>query len=101
MTIPRILAVVFGIAVCLPSASAIQTPETRTLDASEADRALEHDWLFQAMGEPLLPRAEKEIVWARELAKRLAGRRQVPDLSTELRELEDLEKILLISRKRY
>ena len=45
-------------------------PEPRTLTAEEAARASQRDWLFQAMGKPLLPRAAKEIGWARELAKR-------------------------------
>ena len=48
-----------------------RTPETRTRTAEEAARVLGRDWLFQAMGEPLLDRAVKEITWARELAGRL------------------------------
>ncbi len=74
------------------------TPETRTLPAEQARRVLEDDWLYQAMGEPLLPRARREIVWARELAARLAGggpeTRATVDLSRELAELAALEKRL-------
>ncbi len=71
-----------------------RTPETRSLTAEESVRALERDWLFQAMGQPLLSRAEAEIGWARELAARLSRLRQAPELSAELRELDDLEKQL-------
>ena len=35
-------------------------------------QTLQRDWLFQAMGEPLLLRTAKEIQWTRELAERLA-----------------------------
>ena len=49
-----------------------RTPETRTLTAEEASQAMEQDWLFQAMGEPLAERAAKEIDWARQLAERLS-----------------------------
>lgn len=58
-----------------PAPGVPQTPETRTLSPEEAGQALERDWLFQAMGEPLLPRAAKEIGWARDLAARLARQR--------------------------
>ena len=85
-------AVLFLVAVCVPSARAEPTPDTRTLTAEEAARALERDWLFQAMGEPLLSRAAQEIAWARELAERLARAREAPDLSAELNELDVLEK---------
>jgi hypothetical protein len=67
------------------------TPATRTLSAQEAALALEHDWLFQAMGEPLLERAGKEITWTRELAGRLSRQPNAPDLTVELRELALLE----------
>jgi len=82
----------FAVAVGVPSASAgnvpvdkgeARTPETRTLTAEEAAAALKRDWLFQAMGEPLLDRAEKEIAWARELAERISRRRRTQDLSAE------------------
>ncbi|NQT53781.1 hypothetical protein HQ576_17120, partial [bacterium] len=61
------------------------TPVTRTLSPAEAADALERDWLFQAMGEPLAQRAAKEVRWARELAQRL-------DAAAELAELAALEK---------
>jgi hypothetical protein len=59
-----------------------RTPETRTLTAQEASQAMERDWLFQAMGEPLEQRAIKEIDWAWELAERLARHTKAPDLSS-------------------
>ena len=71
-----------------------KTPETRTLTEAEAAAAIEHDWLFQAMGETLLQRAAKEIGWARELARRLTRGDRAPDLSVELAELDALEKRL-------
>jgi hypothetical protein len=89
------------VAMCVPPAVAgnlplprgeARTPETRTLTAQEAAQALENDWLFQAMGEPLLDRAAKEVGWARQLAERLSRQAQAPDLSAELKELEALEK---------
>ncbi len=88
------LAIVLSITVCVSSARAAETPETRTLTAEEAARALERDWLFQAMGEPLPTRAAKEIGWARELAERLDRQRPAPDLSAERAELDRLEKRL-------
>jgi len=71
-----------------------RTPETRTLTEEEATRVLERDWLFQAMGEPLLDRAAKEIGWARELVARLSRCQRAPDVSAEQRELDILEKRL-------
>ncbi|HUU23613.1 MAG TPA: hypothetical protein VM389_13860 [Phycisphaerae bacterium] len=70
------------------------TPETRTLGAVEAEDALQRDWLFQAMGEPLAARAAKEIAWARELAARLAAKALAPELSAELAELAAIERRL-------
>ncbi len=89
---PILLAL--SIAASMVEVSAGQTPETRALTAEEAAGILERDWLFQAMGEPLLPRAVMEIGWARELAERLARLEPAPDLSAELGELEVLEKRL-------
>jgi len=77
----------------LPKGEA-RTPETRALNAEEAALALERDWLFQAMGEPLLERTAQEIAWARELAARLSRHRQTPDMSAKLRELDVLERRL-------
>ena len=68
------------------------TPETRALTAAEAREALERDWLFQAIGEPLAERAGKELVWARELAARLAAACPAPDLAPELAELAAIEE---------
>ena len=70
------------------------TPETRTLSDAEATAALERDWLFQAMGEPLLERTAKEIGWARELSGRLARGDEAPALSAELADLRRLEQRL-------
>ena len=70
------------------------TPETRTLTLEEENQALERDWLYQAMGEPLLERAAREITWARQLAGRLARNRPAPNLSVELQQLTALEKRL-------
>jgi hypothetical protein len=87
-----LLPALLGITACVASAQAAPTPETRALTAEEAERTLQRDWLFQAMGEPLLERAAKEIDWARELGARLARQRPVPDLSAELEELDRLER---------
>ncbi|MBM4092360.1 MAG: hypothetical protein FJ276_23490 [Planctomycetes bacterium] len=65
-----------------------RTPETATLTAAEAERALERDWLFQAMGEPLLHRTALELEWARHLAGRLTAQHAGLDLSSELRALD-------------
>ena len=91
--------VLMTVVVCVPSAQAGETPETTTLSCDQAAEALQRDWLFQAMGEPLLKRAGKEIGWARQLANRLAGplRKtgpQAPDLSKELEALGGLRKRL-------
>ena len=98
----RILAFTLA-AGCVPSVLAdnlplplgeARTPETRALTAEEAALTLERDWLFQAMGEPLLERTAQEIVWARELAARLSRHRHTPDTSAELARLDVLEKRL-------
>jgi hypothetical protein len=81
-------------AVCVLPAKPDETPETRTLTVQEAARVLEQDWLFQAMGEPLLERAGKEILWARELAARLVHQEPSRDLSAERIRLDSLEKRL-------
>ncbi|MFV1964054.1 MAG: hypothetical protein ACC628_01430 [Pirellulaceae bacterium] len=67
------------------------TPETRTLSPQEAIQTLQRDWLFQAMGEPLLPRTAKEIQWGRELASRLAQGKPAVNVSAELQQLSALE----------
>ena len=85
------LMIALSITVCIRSAPAGQTPETRTLTAEQAAQTLQRDWLFQAMGQPLSTRAEMEIGWARQLADRLTRNRPAPDLSAELGELDRLE----------
>jgi len=69
-------------------------PETRDLTTQEARAALHHDWLFQADGKPTTERAMQEIQWARDLAARLQRSPAAPDLSQELKELDDLQKRL-------
>jgi hypothetical protein len=78
---------------CLPCAQGGEprTPVTRALTPEEAAQALERDWLFQAMGEPLLERTAQEIAWARELAVRLNPTAAAPDLAAGLAELDALE----------
>ena len=111
MNVPvRILqrtVVLAGVVICVLPAPAgnlpipkgeARTPETRMLTADEADQLLQRDWLFQAMGEPLLERAAKEIGWARELAQRLSRQQPTPDLSAALRELDALEQRLVALR---
>lgn len=107
--VPRPIVLLLGMASCVRPASAgnlplppgeARTPDTRTLSAEEADRALERDWLFQAMGEPLSLRATKEIAWARNLAQRLARGPNPPSLMAELRELDALEKRLAEMREK-
>ena len=65
-------------------------PETRTL--TEATEIIERDWLFQAEGKPLAARTAQEIRWAKELAARLVKAPRAPELSSELAELNALEK---------
>lgn len=77
-----------SLVVSMLSPSRAQTPETRTLTPQEAADVLERDWLFQAMGESLLPRTGREINWARGLAHS----DRAPDLSAELARLETLER---------
>ena len=68
------------------------TPETRTLTSAEATDALQRDWLFQALNQPLLDRALAEIGWARALASRLAKTTAAPDFKRETAELDELER---------
>ncbi|MFI5377964.1 MAG: hypothetical protein ACHRHE_01545 [Tepidisphaerales bacterium] len=75
-------------------APAAPASDTASLSADEASLALERDWLYQAMGEPLPQRTAQEIAWARELAGRLARNPRTPDLSADLKELDALQKRL-------
>jgi len=75
----------------LPVLAPAVEPETRQLAPAEAADALERDWLFQAVGEPLAARTRKEIAWARELAARLGRTARPPDLSAEVAELDALQ----------
>lgn len=60
--------------------------------AESGDSPQVADWLFQAEGQPLLPRAIREIGWARELAARLARNPKTPSLDAELAALDALEQ---------
>jgi hypothetical protein len=66
--------------------------EATKLTAEQASDALERDWLFQALGEPLRARTAKDIAWARELAARLRARHPALALAAEGQELEALEQ---------
>lgn len=68
------------------------TPATRALAPGEARQRMEKDWLFQAMGEPLLPRTVKEIGWSRDLVRRLSRTRADSAWEGFQRELEGLEQ---------
>src|SRR3990172_6178892 len=76
------------------AAGNLPTPEARSLTADEAAKAIEHDWLFQAGDVPSVWRTRQEIQWTRQLAARLAGRPKPPDLSAELKELDEIERQL-------
>ncbi|MGQ9590800.1 MAG: TolB family protein, partial [Planctomycetota bacterium] len=65
------------------------TPEARDLTEAEAREALRRDWLHQAGGNPSPERILREIVWARELARRIEARGA--DVSSERSALERLE----------
>ena len=77
-----------------PSLAGPRTPETATLSSEAAAQVLERDWLFQAMGEPLLSRTALELDWARQLAARLTQQHPALDLSAELTELNALQRRL-------
>jgi len=68
-----------------------QTPETETLSEERARRLQEQDWLFQAMGEPLLARTQKEIEWTRSLIERLETDYPFLDVGQEQKQLDTLE----------
>ena len=67
-------------------------PPTVALPPEQAQAALEADWLFQAEGNPLAPRAAQEIQWTRELAARLAADPRTPPLRAEMAELDSLAR---------
>lgn len=67
-----------------------ETPQTRTLAAPEARELLERDWLHQCGGRPTPEAIRQELVWARELAARLASEHPI-DLLQPLAALEKLE----------
>lgn len=77
-----------------PPAGDARTPPTRALTAEEAAQALQRDWLFQAMGEPLRSRIAQEIGWARTLAERIGRQQPAPDLSGELKSLDACQQRL-------
>ena len=67
------------------------TPETRTLTAEEARKALERDWLHQADRNPTPERIADEIKWARELAARIHA--DFPEKGGSAKELATLAKL--------
>jgi hypothetical protein len=68
-----------------------ETPETRSLSATEAREVLEKDWMHQAGQKPTPERIQKEILWTRELAERIRANPTVKiDLTKELAELDNL-----------
>jgi hypothetical protein len=69
-------------------------PETRSLTADEATSQLQAEWLFQAEGKPLAARSLQEIIWARQIADRLAKAAKPPKLIDCLKQLDSLEKKL-------
>ena len=71
-----------------------RTPETKPLTPQQADAVMRRDWLFQAMGQPLAKRAEREIAWARQLAGRLTGGKPKVILADELAGLDALARRL-------
>ena len=60
----------------------------------EKSSPLEKDWLFQAGGDPTARRVQQEITWTRQLAERLGKASEKVNLSSELKQLGDLEKKL-------
>ena len=68
-----------------------KTPETVTYSSEKARRLQENDWLYQAMGEPLLQRTQKEIEWTRSLIERLKTDHPALDVEKEQRRLDVLD----------
>ena len=75
------------------AASRAQVPEAGS-PAEEDTASQQRDWLFQAMGEPLVPRTTREIEWSRQLAARLSQQGPSLDFSRELALLDALQKRL-------
>jgi hypothetical protein len=68
--------------------------EVRDDRPTEATKVLEKDWLFQADGTPTTSRIHGEIRWTRDIATRLTERTDGLDLSSELKELDALQRRL-------
>ena len=64
--------------------------EAPRLSTSELQQKSE--WLFQAEGEDLLARTDKEIVWTREIIERRQKRTEVSNLAGEAEELKKIEQ---------
>ncbi len=58
------------------------------------DAALRKDWLFQADNSPTRQRTQQEIEWTRQMAERMAELNHAPDLTAELKKLDQLEQQL-------
>ena len=68
------------------------TPETKDLSADEARDALRRDWMHQAEGRPTPERIRREIVWTRDLMRRLERQHGAAvDFTEEHDALERLE----------
>ncbi|NQU23098.1 MAG: hypothetical protein HQ567_17610 [Candidatus Nealsonbacteria bacterium] len=66
------------------------TEEAPRLSKSELHQKAE--WLFQTEDDDLLTRADKEIVWTRQMIDRLQQRADAPDLADEAAALKQLER---------
>ncbi len=72
-----------------------ETPETRSLSATEAKTLMEDEWLFQADGKVDAERIGAEVKWAGELAARIGKESQGRvDYAAELRELKAVAALL-------
>jgi Concanavalin A-like lectin/glucanases superfamily/Hydrazine synthase alpha subunit middle domain len=68
-----------------------QTPETRTLTATEARNALERDWLHQCGQNPSPARIRNEILWTRQFIARIERERPGIGFLVETAALKALE----------
>jgi hypothetical protein len=66
----------------------------KSISPKEPDAILRIDWLFQADNLPTRQRTRQEIQWAWQMAERMAELPHAPDLTAELRELDQLERRL-------
>jgi len=69
-------------------------PETRTLNAKEADDLLRADWLFRMEGVSPLTRVTEEITWTRQMLERYSTRMDPQLLKSDAERVNQLEKDL-------